>query len=202
MTPLLLLSRLKLWRCAKVGARVEVRGNVYVIGGGTIELGDDVLLDGSLVPVELHAEPGAQLIIGHGCVLEGGASIEAQERVELGPGCRLRAFAKVMDNNFHPVGGSRHKRPPSRPVKLEAAVEVGERAIVLPGAWLEARVKLGPGVVVARRVRAGSTLVVPPAPRAAPQEPAPEEPPVESPARPKPISRPLRAAVQPPVVTP
>lgn len=201
MNPLLLLSRLKLWRCAKVGARVEVRGNVYVIGGGSIELGDDVLLDGSLVPVELHAEPGAKLIIGHGCVLEGGASIEAQERVELGPGCRLRAFSKVMDNNFHPVGGSRHKRPPSRPVKLEAAVEVGERAIVLPGAWLEARVKLGPGVVIARRVRAGTTIQAPPAQRPAP-EPAPEEPPVESPARPRPVSRPLRAVAQPPGVTP
>lgn len=159
MTPLHLLSRLKLWRCASVGERVQVLGSVYVVGGGHIEVGDDVVFDGRLVPVELHAEPRAVLIIGHGCVLEGGVSLEAQERVELGPGCRLRAFSKVMDNHFHPVTGSRHVRPASRPVKLEAAVEVGQRAIVLPGAWLEAKVKVGDGVVVARRVKSGQTLI-------------------------------------------
>lgn len=153
------LSRLKLWRCAKVGARVEVRGHVYVIGGGLIEVGDDVLLDGHLVPVELHAEPGAVLVIGHGCVLEGGVSLEAQEHVELGPGCRLRAFSKVMDNHFHPVTGARHVRPPSKPVRLEAGVELGERAIVLPGAWLETNVRIGPGVVIGRHVKAGVSLV-------------------------------------------
>ena len=159
MTLLGLLSRLKLWRCAKVGARVQVLGNVYVIGGGHIEVGDDVVFDGRLVPVELHAGPRAVLTVGHGCVLEGGVSIEAQERIELGPGCRLRAFSKLMDNNFHPVTGSRHRRPQSRPVKLEAAVDVGQRAIVLPGAWLEAKVKVCDGVVVARRVKSGQTLI-------------------------------------------
>lgn len=164
MTPLFLLSRLKLWRCAKVGARVQVLGSVFVVGGGRVELGDDVVLDGREVPVELHAEPGAVLIIDHGCVLESGVSIEAQQRVEVGPGCRLRAFSKVMDNNFHPVSGSRHQRPASRPVKLEAAVDVGERAIVLPGAWLETKVTLGRGVVIGRRVRAGAMVLVPKAP--------------------------------------
>jgi acetyltransferase-like isoleucine patch superfamily enzyme len=154
-----LLSRLKLWRCAKIGARVQVLGRVYVVGGGYIEVGDDVVIDGSLVPVELNVAPEGALIIADGCQLEGGTSIEAQERVELGPCCRLRAFSKVMDNHFHPVAGSRHHRPESTPVKLEANVEVGPRAIVLPGAWLEHDVHLGPGVVIGRRVRAGLTLV-------------------------------------------
>lgn len=154
-----LLSRLKLWRCAKVGARVRVRGQVYVVGGGHIEVGDDVLIDGRLVPVELNVGRQGTLVVGERCVLEGGSSIEVQERVELGPGCRLRAFAKVMDNHFHPVAGVRHARPESKPVKLEAEVEVGPRAIVLPGAWLEREVHLGPGVVIGRHVKAGQCLV-------------------------------------------
>lgn len=151
---------------------MQVLGSVYVVGGGCIEIGDDVVLDGRVVPVELHAGPASVLSIGHGCVLEGGVSVEAQQRVEIGPGSRLRAFAKVMDNNFHAVSGSRHKRPASQPVKIEAAVEVGERAIVLPGAWLEAKVTLGPAVVIARRVKAGMT-VSPPKPRAENPENAP-----------------------------
>ena len=154
-----LLSRLKLWRCARVGARVQVLGRVYVVGGGHIEVGDDVVIDGHVAPVELNVGRGGTLIIGEGCRLEGGSSIESQQRVELGPRCHLRAFAKVMDNHFHPVVGSRHHRPVSTPVKLEANVEVGERAIVLPGAWLEHDVHLAPGVVIGRRVKAGLSLV-------------------------------------------
>ncbi len=200
MTPLFLFSRLKLWRCARVGQRVEVLGSIYVIGGGHIEIGDDVILDGRLVPIELHAGPCAELIIGHGCLLEGGVSIEAQKRVEIGPGSRLRAFSKLMDNNFHPVLGSRHRRPPSHPVKLEAAVEVGERAIVLPGAWLEKKVTLGPGVVIARRVKAGSTVLVPiarsaPAPSAV--EPGGEN---KAPVKTRVLRPSARTLVQPPVV--
>lgn len=153
------LSRLKLWRCARVGARVRVLGEVYIVGGGHIEVGDDVLIDGRLVPVELQIGPTATLLLGAGCVLESGVSIEAQQRVELGPGCRLRAFSKVMDNHFHYVIGGRHELPPSRPVLLGAGVELGERAIVLPGAHLERGVKLGPGVVIGRRVKSGLSLV-------------------------------------------
>ncbi|MDP2275163.1 MAG: acetyltransferase [Archangium sp.] len=201
MTPLFLLSRLKLWRCTRVGQRVEVLGSIYVIGGGHIEIGDDVILDGRLVPIELHAEPGAELIIGHGCVLEGGVSIEAQKRVEIGPGSRLRAFCKLMDNNFHPVLGSRHRRPPSHPVKLEAAVEVGERAIVLPGAWLEKKVTLGPGVVIARRVKAGATVLVPIARSApAPSEVEPEGAVNKAPVKTRVLRPAARTVVQPPVV--
>lgn len=187
MTPFSLLSRLKLWRCSKVGARVQVLGSVYVVGGGCIEIGDDVVLDGRVVPVELHAGPAAVLSIGHGCVLESGVSVEAQQRVEIGPGSRLRAFAKVMDNNFHAVTGSRHKRPASQPVKLEAAVEVGERAIVLPGAWLEAKVTLGPGVVIARRVKSGMTVHPPkPRPERAPAQEQSKEVEVEVASEPEP----------------
>lgn len=151
--------RLKLWRCARVGARVQVLGDVYVVGGGHIEVGDDVVIDGRVVPVELHIGLHATLIIGHGSRLERGASVEAQERVELGPGCRLRAFSKVMDNHFHHVSGQRHNRPQSRPVLLGPGVDVGERAIVLPGTVLEANVRLGPGVVIGRRVKSGLRLV-------------------------------------------
>lgn len=151
--------RFKLWRCASVGARVQVLGDVYVVGGGHIEIGDDVVIDGRVVPVEMHIGRHGTLIIGHGSHLERGASIEAQERVELGPGCRLRAFCKVMDNHFHHVAGQRHNRPASKPVLLGPGVEVGERAIVLPGTVLEANVRLGPGVVIGRRVKSGLKLV-------------------------------------------
>jgi len=163
-----LASTLKLWRCAKVGARVQVEGSVWIVGEGRIEVGDDVRLDGRAAPIELQTGRGALLRIGAGCVLEAGVSIEAQDHVELGPRCLLRPFAKVMDNQFHLVASDhRRRRPPSSAVRLGAGVELGAHSIVLPGAALEAGVTLGPGVVIGRHVRAGLTLAGAP-PRAAP----------------------------------
>jgi len=154
-----LTTRLKLWRVAQMGPGVRVLGDVYVHGGGRITLGRDVTIDGRGVPVELHAEPGAELVIGDGVTFEPGASVEAQTRVDIGPGCHLGRLSKVLDNHFHPVRGDRLQRPTSKPVVLEAHVSVGARAIVLPGAFLEANVTLGPGVVISRRVKAGLHLV-------------------------------------------
>lgn len=116
-------------------------------------------IDGSAAPVELHVGPRGLLSIGAGCVLESGVSVEAEERVELGARCRLRAFSKVMDNHFHPLSGDRHARPTSKPVVIGDGVELGPRSIVLPGAHLEAGVVLGPSVVIGRRVKAGLRLV-------------------------------------------
>jgi acetyltransferase-like isoleucine patch superfamily enzyme len=79
--------------------------------------------------------------------------------VVIGRGCRLGPFSKIIDNNFHPVSGDRNLRPSSRPVILEDGVELGARAIVLPGAWLESGVTIGAGAVVSRRVKSGLTLI-------------------------------------------
>lgn len=152
-------TRLALWRVAEVGDDVQLHGRVYIHGGGHIVLARGVVLNGRAMPVELHVARGAVLVIGEGTVLEPGASIEAQERVDIGARCHLGRLSKVMDNHFHPVGGDRHQRPRSKPVVLEAGVTLGTRAIVLPGAHLEAGVQVGPGVVVSRRVRAGLSLV-------------------------------------------
>lgn len=152
------VARLKLWRVEEVGPGVRVRGRVLIHGGGHIHLGWDVTLDGGAMGVELHAEPGAHLVLGDGVTLESGASVEAQTRVDIGRGCHLGRLSKVMDNHFHPVGGNRHQRPPSRPVVLEENVTLGEGAIVLPGAHLEAGVTLRPGTVASRRVKAGLCL--------------------------------------------
>lgn len=154
-----LATRLALWRVAEVGEGVQLLGRVYIHGGGRITLGRDVVLDGRALPIELHAGPDGTLVIGDGTVIHSGASIEAQERVEIGPRCVLGRLSKVMDNHFHPVGGDRHQRPSSKPVILEAGVTLAPRAIVLPGAHLEANVQVGPGVVVSRRVKAGLSLV-------------------------------------------
>jgi len=151
-------ARYKLRRCAVVGAAPSVVGRVWIHGGGRIAIGDNVLFDGTLAPIELHVQRGAVLSISDGTCLEGGTSIEAQVMISIGPGCRLGAYSKLIDNHFHPVHGDRLKRPPSTPLVLEEEVTLEARVIVLPGAYLHRGARVRAGSVVSRSVAAGATV--------------------------------------------
>lgn len=151
-------TRYKLRRCAVVGAHPVVRGRVWIHGGGRIVLGDRVVLDGGNVPIELHVQEGGVLCIGDGVWIDGGASLEAQVAITIGAGCRIGAFAKVIDNHFHPVHGDRRKRPPSTPVVLEEHVTLEPRVIVLPGAYLHQGATVLAGSVVTRSVPPRATV--------------------------------------------
>ena len=54
--------------------------------------------------------------IGPGVRIEGGSSLEAVSQIVIDTGAKVGSFCKILDNHFHPVGGSdRFRRPPSRP---------------------------------------------------------------------------------------
>jgi len=152
------LTRLKLWRCAWVGEAPRVLGRVWIHGGGRLGLGNRVVLDGRAAPIELHSEPGAEIVLGDDVRVEGGASIQAQKSVCLGPRCHVGGFAKIIDNQFHPVSGARSQRPPSSAVQIGADVELGPRAIVLPGSRIGTGALIGAGAVVSHHVPAGASF--------------------------------------------
>jgi maltose O-acetyltransferase len=157
-------SRLKLWRCAKLGASPSVIGRVWIHGPGKLRIGDRVRLDASRHPIELYVGPGAEIVLGNDVEIEGGTSIEALQSVRVGDGCRLGAFCKLMDSNFHLAAGDPQEPAPSAPVVIGAGATLESRAIVLPGA------RVPPGKVVAR----GS--VVRGRPAASPVAPSPAKP--------------------------
>ena len=76
--------------------------------------------------------------------------------MKLGARTRLGAFAKVIDNHFHPLLGNRHARPPSVPVIVGEDVDIAPRAILLAGAQVGDGGGVGPAAVITRRT------VVPP----------------------------------------
>lgn len=150
-------SRWALRRCRKVGHGVEVRGPVFVVGDGAVELGDGVILDASENPIELKAGPGAVLSVGPGCVIEGGVSLEAENRISLGARVRVKPFAKMLDSHFHRLGDL-NERPAPGEVTVGDDVVVGERSILLPGTALGNRVQVGPRSVVSKRVPEGAIV--------------------------------------------
>ena len=149
-----LVSRLKLRRCRLVGASPTVLGRVWIHGDGEVCVGNRVVLDGRIAPIELHAQRGGRIILEDDVIIEWGASIEAQACVTVGARSRLGAWCKVMDNQYHPLRGNRHERPSSVPLVIEESVRVGSRVILLPGTHLQKGASVAPGTVVSRRIPA------------------------------------------------
>ncbi|MBL6749307.1 MAG: acetyltransferase [Nevskia sp.] len=145
-------TRLRLWRCSEVGSGTRALGRLWIRGGGRIVLGRNVLLDGRAAPIELHATRGAVIEIGDDVIVRGGCSIEATDNVKIGGASVLEPFVKIIDNQFHPLRGDRHQRPPSVKVCVEQGVRIGEHAILLPGACVQAGARIGPHSVISRRV--------------------------------------------------
>lgn len=153
-----LWTRLKLWRCRSVGPGVRALGTLWIHGGGSTIVGANVVLDGRRDPIELHAAAGAVIELGENVTVQGGASIEAVDSVTVGAGSTLGPFVKVIDNNFHPLRGDRNHRPPSSKVRIEDHVRVGARAIILPGAHVQAGAHIGARAVISQRVPRGALV--------------------------------------------
>jgi maltose O-acetyltransferase len=144
-------TRMKLRRCASVGPSTVALGRVWVRGRGQVHLANGVVLDARAAPIELCAHRGAEIRIGPGVRIEGGASLEAVSRIEVGAEAKLGSFCKILDNHLHPVGGwDRDHRPPSRPVVIGERAAVGARAILLPGARVGSGAVVPPGAVISR----------------------------------------------------
>lgn len=144
--------------CTRVGEAPRVEGTVWVHGHGDVYVGDRVVFDAADAPIELHAARGATIAIGDDCVLAGGASIDATGSITFGARCRVGAFCKAMDNHFHPLQGDRSVRPSAASVVVEDDVELGERAILLPGAHVGQGSRIGARAVVRRRIAPRSVV--------------------------------------------
>jgi len=142
-----LATRYKLRACAAVGAGSRAVGRVWIRGGGRVVLGERVLLDGSLGPIELHVEKGAELVIGDDVVIEGGTSIEATRSIAIGPRSHLGLYCKLIDSNFHRLD-ERRQRPLAQPIVLEEEVSLEPHVIVLPGARVPAHASVAARSVV------------------------------------------------------
>jgi acetyltransferase-like isoleucine patch superfamily enzyme len=147
-------------RKTRLGRDVRLHGRVWIHGGGTVEIGDRARVGAADLPVELHAEPEGEIIIGERAEIGGGTSIEATARVLIGDGARLGRLCKVLDNSFH-ILGDLDQRPPSQPVEIGAGSIIGDRAILLPGAHVKPGQIVPPGAVVwgpRRTIGSGSML--------------------------------------------
>lgn len=148
--------RLKVFWLGRCARRFAIRGRLWLHGHGSIEIGRGSLLEGGRIGIDLHPGRGAHIVIGENCRVGPGVSIEACEMVRLGNGVTVGQWTKILDNNFHTLGGKPSDRSPSRPVVIEDLVTIGAHAIILPGVHIGRGARIAEGAVVHRRVPAGA----------------------------------------------
>jgi acetyltransferase-like isoleucine patch superfamily enzyme len=128
-------------RRVRHGRAPILTGRPRVLGGGRVELGDDVVICSVPVATQLIAEPGAVLRIGDETFMNYGVEIHAYESVTIGARALIGHYVHVMDSNGH--GLVYRDAVLASPVVVEDEAWLGQRVTVLPGS------RIGRGSVVA-----------------------------------------------------
>lgn len=144
-----LIARLYLRRCTRLGRYAQLIGRPRIQNAGTLVIGDRVRIHSTIVPVEMATMPGGTLEIGERTFVNYGVSISAHQSVRIGCSCLLGTYVNIMDNDWHDIL-DRRRVPSSRPVVLEDNVWLGNRVIVLPGVTIGHDTVVGAGAVVTR----------------------------------------------------
>jgi acetyltransferase-like isoleucine patch superfamily enzyme len=148
-----LWARIRLRRCTEVGALTRLQGGVILRNEGVMRLGRKVKLNGTPVPIELVALPGAELIIGDGTSINRGVSICAQSSIRIGRNCGIGNDCLIFDTDFHDVA-DRGRVPDAAPVTIGDDVWLAARTIVLKGVTIGDGAVVSAGSVVATNVPA------------------------------------------------
>jgi acetyltransferase-like isoleucine patch superfamily enzyme len=155
-----------------VGARVEGRPNVQLLGGA-IEVGEQAVLrsrdfayHGPIERVRLLVDAeGAVIRVGPRCRVNG-AAIHAQSEVSIGADTYIASRTIIADSNGHVVDATRRvrgERDQPRPIAIGERVWIGFGVTILKGVRIGDDVVVAAGSVVTRDLPARTVCAGQPA---------------------------------------
>ncbi|MCL2725053.1 MAG: acyltransferase [Polyangiaceae bacterium] len=140
--------------CDTVGDGATVLGRPVIMNAGRIEIASGFMLSCSPVPSHLATGSSGRLIVGRNVRISSGASLFANELIEIGDETTIGPMAIVLDIDFHEVK-SRDSRGDARPIRIGRGVRIGSGVVILRGAVIGDGAHIGPSSVVARAVPPG-----------------------------------------------
>jgi carbonic anhydrase/acetyltransferase-like protein (isoleucine patch superfamily) len=156
-----LSARWQLRKADRLGS-ARVIGKVRLrTGGGHVSIGDRVLLEGTILPIEL-ASWGAPLSIGDGTYINYGTNISARAGVSIGNNVAIGQYSIIMDDDYHSPLDHR-KQGKRSPITIEDDAWLGARVIVLRGAHIGRGAVIGANSVVTGTIPPGCVAVGSPA---------------------------------------
>jgi acetyltransferase-like isoleucine patch superfamily enzyme len=128
----------------KIGSEIELAGPVIIKNAGTIDIGNQVIMDASWhKPIYLSlASPEAKLTIENNAFINYGAEISLMKEVFIGAYSMISIDCLIYDTDWHSLDGLDHDVP-AEPTRIGRGVWLGARTIVLKG------VTIGDNTVVA-----------------------------------------------------
>lgn len=126
------------------GAEIELRGPIIIRNGGTIMMGNQVVLDAAWhKPIYIHlARPEARLTIEDNAFINYGTEISLVQEIFIGARSLIGIDCLIYDTDWHNLDGSDGDSP-AAPTRIGRGVWLGARVIVLKG------VTIGDNTVVA-----------------------------------------------------
>ena len=144
---------------ATCGKGLRVESLPYIRGGGSLLIGDRVVLSGKssfAFSCRYHEAPvielGNDVFVGHMC------SFAAAERISIGAHTLIASGVRIQDNDGHPLDPvSRRNGDPVpeeavKPVVVGSTVWIGARAIILKGVTIGDEAVVAAGAVVTKDV--------------------------------------------------
>jgi len=128
----------------KIGAEVELTGPVIIRNSGTIDIGDQVILDSNWYkPIYIQlSRPEAKLTIENNAFINYGTEISLVREVLIGAYSLIGIDCLIYDTDWHSLDGL-DRDVPVAPTRIGRGVWLGARVIVMKG------VTIGDNTVVA-----------------------------------------------------
>ncbi|HVE87154.1 MAG TPA: HAD-IIIC family phosphatase [Myxococcales bacterium] len=139
--------------CNRVGNRPRTMGRPRIDNRGTIEIGNDLVLNSAFSPVELCAVEGGRIEVGSGVAINFGSSITARSLVKLGDKVSLGPYCILSDSDL-PAGGEGGGGEP-KPIEIGEGAWLAGRVTVLPGTTIGAGSVITAGSIVSGAIPAG-----------------------------------------------
>jgi acetyltransferase-like isoleucine patch superfamily enzyme len=137
----ILMARIYLRNCTKIGKWVSVNGRPYIINDGKMILNDEVRVWSTIERTKLYTGKNGTLFVGKNSRLNG-VHIDARELVQIGDNVRIAPYTIILDSDFHDIK-DHFADGLSKPVIIEDNVWLATRCTILKG------VRIGKGSVVA-----------------------------------------------------
>jgi acetyltransferase-like isoleucine patch superfamily enzyme len=157
-------------QCEAIGDRFSMEQLPYIVGRGSLSIGDDVRLSGkpSFAFSSRHcADP--LLTIGQGTFLGHQSAITVGRAVKIGSHCLVAGGVRISDFDGHPTGAAERRAGETcasddvLPVGIGNDVWIGHGAMILKGVQIGDRAIIGARSVVTKDVPADTIVAGNPA---------------------------------------
>ncbi|QEG02193.1 Maltose O-acetyltransferase [Stieleria maiorica] len=139
-------------QCETVGQRFRMEQLPYLVGRGTLSIGDDVRLSGkSSFAFSSRHVASPELTIGSGTFIGHNCAFVIGREIRIGNHCLIAGGVRVSDFDGHPINAVDRRNGLTTPSSEVAAVSIGHDVWIGHGAMVLKGVRIGDRAIVGAR---------------------------------------------------